>query len=134
MNENIKNYHGKQVTMDIKNFFVDAKIGGQFIFELMKKSLKLGTCREVHSKLVILGKDQSPPSEEGWTSIILVDESHLSAHCYSDRGIVSLDTFTCGSGTDPEKLAAFILEEIKKEYPDIVLVEKNVINRFPYYD
>jgi hypothetical protein len=37
-------------------------------------------------------------------------------------------------GTDPEVLGSYILQEIKKEYPDIVLVQKHVINRFPYYD
>ena len=77
------NFHGKHATLDVKNFVVDSKVGGEFIFDLMTKSLELSTCRQVHKKLVLLGLEgESPP---GFTSVVLIDESHITAHCYSDR-------------------------------------------------
>jgi S-adenosylmethionine decarboxylase len=121
------NYKGSHVILDISNFFVDSVIGGNLVFKIMREAIFLGTCHEVHSKLVILG-DQSPP---GFTSIVLIDESHISAHCYSDIGLLAIDCFTCGS-TDTEKIANYILEEIKKEYPNIIVTDKQTIKRFPY--
>jgi S-adenosylmethionine decarboxylase len=50
----------------------------------------------------------SPP---GFTAVVLLDESHVSAHCYADTGQIALDVFTCGS-TDPRDVLSFIREEI----------------------
>ena len=37
----------------------------------------------------------------GFAAVVLVDESHVTAHCYSDRGWLAIDCFTCGE-SDPE--------------------------------
>ena len=50
----------------------------------------------------------SPP---GFTAVVMLDESHCSAHTYADLGLIALDVFTCGS-TDPKDVLAFIREEI----------------------
>ena len=39
----------------------------------------------------------SPP---GCTAIVLLDESHCSAHTYADEGLIAFDFFTCGN-VDP---------------------------------
>jgi len=39
----------------------------------------------------------SPP---GFAVVVMLDESHCSAHSYADDGIIALDFFTCGT-TDP---------------------------------
>ena len=50
----------------------------------------------------------SPP---GFTAVIVLDESHCSAHTYADLGLVALDVFTCGK-TDPNDVLKYIREEI----------------------
>jgi len=50
----------------------------------------------------------SPP---GFTGIVLLDESHCSAHTYADQGLIALDIFTCGN-TDPHQVLKYIQEEI----------------------
>jgi S-adenosylmethionine decarboxylase len=42
----------------------------------------------------------SPP---GFTAVVLLDESHCSAHSYADLGLIALDVFTCGE-TSPHDL------------------------------
>jgi S-adenosylmethionine decarboxylase len=124
------NFNGKHATIDLHNFIIDSKVGGEFIFDLMIKSLELSTCREVHKKLVILGlDDESPP---GFTSVVLIDESHITAHCYSDRGWLAIDVFTCGKQSEPLKMIEFIHDNIVKKFPDVVAVQKKEINRFPF--
>ena len=53
------------------------------------------------------GQD-SPP---GFTCIVMLDESHISAHTYADLGLIALDVFTCGK-TDPNDVLKYILEEV----------------------
>ena len=53
------------------------------------------------------GQD-SPP---GFTAVVMLDESHCSAHTYADAGLIAMDVFTCGS-TDPELVLEYIREEL----------------------
>lgn len=123
-------FHGKHATIDIKDFIIDPIVGGEFIFNLMIQSLKLSSCREVHKKLVPLGlQGESPP---GFTAVVLIDESHITAHCYSDRGWLAIDVFTCGSTSSPSEMIDFIFQNIKSKYPNVNLSQKNQLNRFPY--
>ena len=64
----------------------------------------------------------SPP---GFTAVIVLDESHCSAHTYADLGLVALDVFTCGN-TDPRRVLEFIREEI-----DLGEVSIREVPRFP---
>ena len=50
----------------------------------------------------------SPP---GFAAVVMLDESHCSAHCYADTGQIALDIFTCG-GTDPRRVFQYIQEEV----------------------
>ncbi|HID21215.1 MAG TPA: S-adenosylmethionine decarboxylase proenzyme, partial [Planctomycetaceae bacterium] len=50
----------------------------------------------------------SPP---GFTAVVVLDESHCSAHSYADAGLIALDIFTCGQ-TDPRDVLRFLREEI----------------------
>lgn len=120
-------YKGCHATLDIINFFLPAREGGEKILKILKESLKFSSCHAVHEKLVVLG-ETSPP---GFTSVILIDESHLTAHCYSEEGLLAIDAFTCGK-SDPEKMIDFIYNEILKLDNKIIVVKKHILKRFPY--
>lgn len=53
------------------------------------------------------------PDEQvaGYTSCVLLNESHISAHSYFEEQLLALDIFTCGS-TDPEKVLELIKSKI----------------------
>jgi S-adenosylmethionine decarboxylase len=55
---------------------------------------------------------ESPP---GFTAIVVLDESHVSAHSYADTGRVALDVFTCGD-TDPRAVWQRIRSELGLEH------------------
>ena len=46
-------------------------------------------------------------SAPGFTAVVLLDESHCSAHAYADDGLLALDIFTCGD-TDPRDVLAHL--------------------------
>ncbi len=50
-------------------------------------------CVHSHSEVFLDERDGSPP---GFTAVCLLDESHVSAHCYSAIGMLAIDIFTCG--------------------------------------
>tara|TARA_R110002111_G_scaffold262504_1_gene338903 strand:+ start:73080 stop:73415 length:336 start_codon:yes stop_codon:yes gene_type:complete len=64
-------------------------------------------------------------SAPGFTAMILLDESHCSAHCYADLGLIALDVFTCGD-TDPNDVLRYIREDI--DLGDVSVLE---MPRFP---
>jgi S-adenosylmethionine decarboxylase len=125
------NHHGKHVFADFiwntNSTIIDDKILAETVFQIMEDAIKKTNMTIVHKKLCILGKD-SPP---GFTSILLLDESHCSAHCYSDRGWLCLDCFTCGN-TDPFPIMEYIIMEIKKKYPTLECTYLQKHKRFHY--
>lgn len=64
----------------------------------------------------------SPP---GFTAMVLLDESHVSAHCYADLGLIALDVFTCGD-TNPSDVLRYMREEV-----DLGEVSIREVPRFP---
>ena len=123
------NHKGKHVFLDFINFYVedDLKECCQYIFEVMKDSLKLTTMKNMHSKMIMLDTD----TEEGFTSVILLDESHITCHSYTKLGLLALDVFTCGE-TNPEIVSNYIRKELEIKYPDILCTNSKTHERFVY--
>lgn len=132
--KNIYNYfmlhsHGNHVFGDfiwnneIDN--IDYITLAQSIFEIMEKSILRTNMKIVHKKLCIL---DTPP---GFTSIILIDESHISSHCYSDKGWLAIDVFTCGN-TNPQEVMEYIILNIKEIYPSLKCTYIKNHKRFHY--
>jgi S-adenosylmethionine/arginine decarboxylase-like enzyme len=87
--------HGRHICLDYTGFYVDAAQGAEATLQAIRAAVGESGVREVHSRIVVLGEDGlSPP---GFTGVCLVDESHVTAHCYSDRGWLAIDVFTCGA-------------------------------------
>ena len=93
----------------------------------MKDSLKLTTMKNMHSKMIMLDTD----TEEGFTSVILLDESHITCHSYTKLGLLALDVFTCGE-TNPEIVSNYIRKELEIKYPNILCTNSKTHERFVY--
>ena len=81
--------------------------------------------RNMHSKMVMLKDD----TEEGFTSVILLDESHITCHSYTKQGLLALDVFTCGK-TNPEIISNYIKEKLEIKYPNIQCTNTETHQRF----
>ncbi len=128
-----KKFHGRHIFADFiwnpKKDVIQTTDLGNKVFDVMEKSLSQTTMTIVHKKLCLLGEDgKSPP---GFTSIILIDESHISSHCYSDKGWLALDVFTC-STTDPIPIMKYIIDELEKEFPTLKCTFMKKNPRFHY--
>ena len=82
--------------------------------------------REVHSHVEIFDGEYSPLV---FAAVVLIDESHVSAHCYSDRGWLAIDASPCG-GHDPENIMDIIHESLTLSSPNIIQMRRDTVNRF----
>jgi S-adenosylmethionine/arginine decarboxylase-like enzyme len=98
------------------------------IFDIMKDGIKQTTMKCMFEKMVVLKED----TEEGFTSVILLDESHITCHAYTKKGLLALDVFTCGS-TDPQHVAEHVKSKLESRYPNIECVSYVKHKRFLYY-
>ena len=61
--------------------------------------------------------------------MVLIDESHITAHCYADRGLLAIDCFTCGK-TNPDHIADVLHERLLERMPKLVCLRRERIDRF----
>ena len=117
---------GAHVFLDYVNVFFEGEEEYQWLFSTMREAVAQTPATEVHAHLAPFDGSTSPP---GFAAVVLIDESHITAHCYADRGLLAVDCFTCGA-TDPELIATHINLRLVERFPDVVLVRKERVNRF----
>ncbi len=66
-------------------------------------------------------------SEAGITGFIIIAESHISIHTYSNQGKAYFDAFSC-KPFDSEKVLKLLLEEFKVKRYKSYLVERGTFN------
>lgn len=125
-----KGYH---ITIDYFGFecksdsFIEV---GNNISQIIFNALKEYNINIVHNHIEFFDGSSSPP---GFTSIYLIDESHVSAHCYSDTSLLALDIFTCSPNPEITKsVANYINKKIYLKFPNIKSINHE-IPRFPIY-
>ena len=70
----------------------------------------------------------SPP---GFAAVVLLDESHITAHCYYEKGWLAIDAFTCGDG-DPDLIAEYITRNLEIRMPGLQQMRRELVDRFLY--
>ncbi len=137
-----RNHHGNHVLVDLiwdveKENLSENELANN-LFNIIENAINKTSMITTFSKVCILGQTEdnnnitnitSPP---GFTIIFGLDESHCSAHSYTDRGWLALDCFTCGK-TDCEALMNDILNNIKLLYPSFQCTYHKNHKRFHYY-
>ena len=118
--------HGKHIFLDCTEFFPASSFNGHDMLELMQKAVGKSDAREVHAYVEIFDGSTSPP---GFAAVVLLDESHVSAHCYSDRGLLAIDAFTCG-GTEPTSIVEELKQALYELSPATVLMQQKSVDRF----
>ena len=118
--------HGKHILLDCTEFFPSSAFDGNVMLELMQKAVEHSDAKEVHAHVEIFDGSTSPP---GFAAVVLLDESHLSAHCYSDQGLLAIDAFTCG-GTDPTSIIEELKQALYELSPATVLMQQKSVDRF----
>lgn len=99
---------------------------GEWMLQVLRDCVRKAGIREVHSHVAQFDGRESPP---GFAAVVLIDESHVSAHCYSESGLLAIDIFTCGEN-DPGPLADEIHSVVVDAVPGLVLSGRGRLDRF----
>ena len=117
---------GSHVLLDYVNYRRGETGDGEWVLSVLREFVRESGVREVHSHVEIFDGENSPP---GFAAVVLIDESHVTAHCYSERGILAVDVFTCGD-SDPSEVAAMINDALVSEIPGLRRVFEKRVERF----
>lgn len=98
---------GKHLLIDCRNVSRELLLDDARVLDVMARAAKKAGSTVISQIRYKFGPD-SPP---GFTAIVMLDESHCSAHCYADLGLLAMDVFTCGK-TDPWDVLRYIREEL----------------------
>jgi len=119
---NKTNCLGKHLIVDCNNVKTDVCLDDKKMLESLVEAAKEAGSTVINSCRYHFGHN----SPSGFACIVMLDESHCSAHSYADRGLLAIDIFTCGK-TDPKKLFDILLTKIDLSDCNILIKE---VNRF----
>jgi S-adenosylmethionine decarboxylase len=117
---------GGHVVLDYTDYSPPVDDDGEWMLQVLRDCVRKAGIREVHSHVAQFDGSESPP---GFAAIVLIDESHVSAHCYSESGLLAIDIFTCGD-SDPGPLADNIHSVVVDAVPGLVLTGRGRLDRF----
>ena len=118
--------HGKHVYIDYTGYQYDELNNGEKILEIMIQSTRVANIRHVFSHVEEFDGRSSPP---GFAAVVLLDESHITAHCYYEKGWLAIDAFTCGDG-DPDIIAEYITRNLEIRMPGLQQMRRELVERF----
>jgi S-adenosylmethionine decarboxylase len=114
-------HKGQHLLIDCRGVSREICLDDRRVLDVMARAAERAGSTVVSQIRYRFGSD-SPP---GFAAIVMLDESHCSAHAYADLGLIALDVFTCG-GTDPVLVWKYIQEEL-----DLGESEVRMVSRFP---
>ncbi len=115
--------------IDCRNVSRDLCLNDKLVLNTMARAAERAGATVVSQVRYKFGSD-SPP---GFAALVMLDESHCSAHTYADLGLIAMDIFTCGK-TDPRLVFRYIQEELNlgdvtiRELPRFPVEDKNPSN------
>jgi len=115
---------GKHLLIDCRDVPREVCLNDEAMLEAMARAARRAGATVISQVRYRFGHN----SPAGFTAVVVLDESHCSAHTYADLGLVALDIFTCGR-TDPADVLKYLQREIDlgtvsiREVPRFVLPE-----------
>lgn len=84
--------------------------------------------RVVGERTVVFDGSNSPT---GFTTVLLLDESHISIHSYADIGLLAIDCFTCSKDPENHINAVYDIKDmIKTMFEKAELKAQHYVGRF----
>lgn len=111
-------YNGNEKKLNDKDLVLNC------INDLVKK---LGMNKLDEPKILFApGNNEKDPG--GWSSFVVIQESHISIHTFPRRGFVSMDAYSCKGGMDTNIIKNCIVEAF-----DLKETETNFVKRGTKY-
>ena len=114
---------GKHIIIDAMDVPFEICMNDKFVLKCMAEAAE-ESGSNVISQVRYKFNEDTPP---GFTSVVLLDESHVSCHTYANLGLMALDIFTCGT-TDPENVFEKIKNKLNLKNYSIKIIDRFTTN------
>ena len=125
-------FKGIHFIYDFSNIIVkDTKKYNEIINEILDEVIKKTNLNQI-DRSNNLFDDKNTLTPPGFATVCVLDESHISAHSYSELGILAVDIFTCGNLENGKKAGKLLKELILKNFKNVKIEKEGIVNRFPF--
>lgn len=116
--------------MDVRDAVVHEDVGefAEGMLRTLSNAASRAGVTVVGEQLRVFDGEVSPP---GFAMAILLDESHISLHAYSDLGLMAFDCFTCGNKAATTDIANRFTALVAEQFEHATL-RQSTVDRFPY--
>ncbi len=111
-------YNGSELKLNNKQLVLDC------INDLVKK-LDMSKLAE---PVIYFASDNGKKDPGGWSSFVVIAESHISIHTFPKRGFVSADVYSCKNGMNID-----LVKDCLAETFDLKDIETNFVKRGTRY-
>lgn len=124
-------HRGIHTIVDFSNFFIRPKNLHATCDNLLASYKFFAN----NNKLNIVGQNHkvfnnTSKSPNGFTLILLLDESHISTHTYTDTGLLALDIFTCAGNPENHINTVTNISDFLVSNYNAIIDKKHTIDRF----
>lgn len=106
--------------IDISNLSKDICTNDTLLLNILKSAAKKINATIISSNRYRFGHN----SPDGCTAFLMLDESHISAHTYADKGKMAVDVFSCIGKEKCEIAARHIIAELEAPNYKMDVVER----------
>jgi S-adenosylmethionine decarboxylase len=64
----------------------------------------------------------------GISGMVVIAESHLSIHTWTEYGYAAVDIFTCGDTIQPEVAAQYLIAQFESRNPSLVEMKRGILS------
>lgn len=108
--------HGRHVAGNLYNCNSEKLANITYLINLVKNAAKIGNMTLLDIKSWKIGN--------GVSVVGIVLESHISIHTWPEHSFATVDVYSCGAHTDPEKAFDYIASSLEAQK-----IEKKVLDR-----
>jgi S-adenosylmethionine decarboxylase len=107
---------GQECLLNVYGCKFELLDNAEFIIHVLTKAAK-----ECGATVLNVASHKFDP--QGVTAILLLSESHITAHTYPEEGKAAFNVFTCGTA-DPKIGAQWILQHLKPTHHTLITIER----------
>ncbi len=113
--------HTYHALLDVKSVSRDICVNDELILSILTNAANSIRATILSTHRYRFGYD----SPDGCAVVLMLDESHITAHTYADNGKISIDVFTCNGRRNCELATKLIIDELS-----VTEYELNIVERF----
>jgi S-adenosylmethionine decarboxylase proenzyme len=108
---------GRHALIDLSGCNPDTLTDYAYIRKTLTQAARL-------AKVTVVGMVDRHFKPQGYTAILVLEESHLSIHTWPEYNYVSLDLYSCNLETDFQAVQAFLAKRFQADRSEFTLLER----------